>query len=748
MRHIAAAFLLAASFAAAQGTQVTVRNAGAAKTDAFATFGMVFRKGDVPSGKSVTVAGAGAYQVDAKATHADGSLRHAVISVAFASLGAGESKPLTLAAGAPQSGTPLSAADVLKTAFDAVVTVTIAGVPYTASPRDGLAAAKTWLAGPVCTEWLVTAPLKTVAGLVHPHLHVRYGIRAYQGLKTIRADVSVENDWTYEAAPMGYTYDVKVSVGGVQAYAKTGLAHTHHARWRKVFWWGGDPGLDWKYDRDYLLSTGAFPNFDKSVKVAAAAVSALKTDYDPMANGDLSSYMPETGAHEDIGPLPNFAAIWLLTQDPKALANVIANGACGGSFQIHYRNKATDNPVTLDEYPYMTILGNESDTRNPVTGKYESFPVVANGLEVHNPDDAHQPSIAFVPYLVTGDYWQLEELQFWANWNMILGNPGYRKDKTGLLFWGQNRAQAWSMRTLGHAAYLTPDAHPLKKYFTEKLGNNLAYYNDHYTKNASANAMGYLDGQFPYEPYGIAPWMDDFFTWTIGYLAQLGFADAQSLAVWKSKFVVGRLTAPGYCWLKASVYSLQVGTADQKPYASFAEIYTANYASAACTGLEMDGYPAEATGYGANMQPALAAAVDANAPGAQAAWDKYETRNPKQDWTTLPEFAVVPRKVNGETVVARARAGRDGQGGLAWYTPGARLAFLARQDADVRLEAYDTNGRRLFDVGMGRMPAGRHVIDPMRDIARREWGPGPYLVRVRIAADARPAEYPALVPAP
>jgi hypothetical protein len=242
--------------------------------------------------------------------------------------------------------------------------------------------------------------------------------------------------------------------------------------------------------------------------------------------------------------------------------------------------------------------------------------------------------------------------------------------------------------------------------------------------------------------------MDDFFTWSIAYLAQLGFTDAGPLAVWKSKFVVGRLTAPGYCWLQSSIYSMQVGTADQKPYASFAEIYKANFPNQACTGVKMDGYPDEATGYGANMQPALAAAVDVNAAGAKAAWDKYQTRDPKQDWSNLPEFAVVPRGLNGSGIKPQARAARAGRDGMAWFTPGARIAFSLREAADVRLEAYDTNGRQLFDAGMGRMPAGRRVLDPVRDLSRRDWGVGPYLVRVKTASAGRPAEYPALTPAP
>jgi hypothetical protein len=732
-------------------TTVKVKNLTAgAKADAVLTFGMVFRKGDVPAGKSVSISGAN-YQVDAKATHADGSLRHAVVSLALGNMPANETKSLPFSAAAPQAaGVPIDAADVLKSGFDAKVNVTLGGLVFSASARDYLAAAPKWLSGPVCTEWLITAPLKTLAGIAHPHLHARFAVRAYQGLKSIRADVTVENDWAFEPLPMGYTYDVAVIVGASQAYAKTGLAHTHHARWRKVFWWGADPALEYEYDRDYLFSTGAFPFFDRTVQVAGSAISALKEDFDPMANGGLESYMPGTGAHNDIGPLPNFAAIYLLTQDPKARRNVLANGACGGSFQIHYRNKASDMPVSLDDFPYMTLLGSESNTMNPKTGKLEAFPAVANPLSVHDPDDAHQPSIAFLPYAISGDYFQLEELQFWANWNMILANPEYRQREKGLLAWGQNRAQGWGMRTLGQAAYITPDSHPLKKYFNDKVNNNIVNYIAKYPQNAAANPFGHLEGHYPYPPYGMAPWMDDFFTWSMGYLYKLGFTQVLPLAQWKAKFVVGRMTEAGYCWLQAGIYELQVGVDANKPYKTWAELYKANYPNGACTGLKMDGYPDVATGYGANMQPALAAAVDVNAPGAKAAWEKYTTRNPKQDYSSLPEFAVVPDPGGASGIGARKPnvAGKGATGAPTWFMPGSKVSYRLDFASDVFVDIYDTSGRKVVSVAAGKQAKGPHTLDPLRDLAgANALGKTPYLLEIRAVDGFRHSEYLKVSPA-
>jgi hypothetical protein len=328
--------------------------------------------------------------------------------------------------------------------------------------------------------------------------------------------------------------------------------------------------------------------------------------------------------------------------------------------------------------------------------------VVTGGLEKHVPDDAHQPSIAYLPYLLTGDYFFLEELQFWAQWNMILANPAYRETSKGLLKWSQVRGQAWSMRTLGHAAYITPDADPLKKGFADKLRNNIEWYLAATAGNASANKLGWLDAGYAraYSPNGIAPWQDDFFTWSIGHLADLGFAGAKELAMWKGRFVVGRLMDPGYCWLQAAAYSLQIGPADKSSlFGTFGEVYKANFpASTGCNGLVMDGYPDNATGYPANMQPALAAAVDAGVPDAAEAWARYESRKPKQDYAGSPQFAVMPKVIPGADI--RRAPGR------ASAVRGIRLAL---DPAAGRLVIERGSGPATvrFDLGGKRIAGGR-----------------------------------------
>lgn len=654
-------------------TTVILGNPGqAALRDAPATLGHLFRPGELPAGRGLTArlkgGGAVPLQVDAKATHRDGSLRHAVLTARVPTLAAGAEAVVELVAAgaAAPAGEAVKLSDLLATEYDAKVAITIDGEAYTASAREALAAAAknktlvTWLEGPLVGEWGAAMLVRKADGTEHPHLCARFDVRCYAGGKLARTDVCIENCWAFEPSPSGFTYDVVITADGKTAYEKQGLAHSHHARWHKQVWHGADPGLTIKHDTPYMIDTRAVPNYDLSIKVSPKVLDSMPAEYGPMECGGLTSAMPNTGAHSDIGPLPLSAAVYVMTQDPRARANTLANGAAGGAYHIHYRDKVTDLPASIEEHAGMTILGDSA--RNPKTKKSDAFPKVEKPrLQRHQPDDAHQPSIAFLPYVISGDRFQLEELLFWANYNMLSMNCAYRKYDQGVFGFGQVRAIAWNMRTLAHAAYITPDAHPMKRYFVEKLMNNIAMFNEAFPQDVEckgkASPLGVLNWS---NQSGFArPWMDDFCTWTFGYLVDLGYPEATPMALYKAKFVVGRMTPP-FSWQHAPMYTSKDKDKDGKVVTSFDEYYKANFEEPA-TGLKMDGFPDSPYGYGANMQPALAMAVDRGAPGAREAWERYETRDPKQNYGSSPVWAVVPRKNTGGAVPSTTGARNGGR---------------------------------------------------------------------------------------
>jgi hypothetical protein len=654
--------------------------ANEAQRDVPVTFGQLFAPGEVKPGERLVGKLAGGatvpLQLDVKTHYADGSARHAVVSALLPSLGAHKSVLLALAKdakGPAQGDAGAAPKALLDQGFKSCVSATIDGQAWSAC-ADKLLAGKQvtpWLAGPISREWLVSAPLTNDKGAAHPYLAARFAVRWFPAAHKARVDVSVDNDWAYEPDPHNIKYDARITVDGKEVYAKPGLNHIHHARWRKLVWWGETPSVALRYDSPYLVAVRAVPHYDPSLSIAQGALADLASRMsgkavEPMGPGMSTSYMPMTGGRSDIGLLPAWTAMYLIGMDPRAGRATFGTGDMAGSWPIHYRDKRTDRPVSLLDHPYMTILGHPGDTVNPATGKQEKFPDCAQHAcdSDYTPDVPHQPNLAFIPYLLSGDYYYLEELQFWATYDAFSSNPGYRENVKGLLGSEQVRGQAWGLRTLGEAAWITPDNDRLKPYFSGILKHNLDWYNAEYTDKPTANKLGVIINGYAIvydNGTGLAPWQDDFFTSVTGYLADFGYKDAARLLAWKARFPIARMTAPGVCWVDGAIYQLKVRPAENAPlFGSMTEAYAASHSpellkapcgSAQMAALfklrpgEMPGYADAPMGFPANMQPALAYAADVGGAAGQQAWKLFMGRSAKPDYSSAPQFAIVPRSV-------------------------------------------------------------------------------------------------------
>lgn len=637
------------------------------------TFGQVFAPGDVKSTEGVLAKTAAGntipVQVDVKARHADGSLRHAIITAVLPTSMPKQTQTIYLVKGAAAAASAgATPAQLLNAGFSSSFNATIDGKVYSASADALLKAGRqsSWLAGSLANEWLVSAPLKTASGEEHPHLSARFAIRAY-GTSSARVDVTIENTWAFEAAPQNFTYDAQVLVGGKPVYTKAGLTHYHHARWRKTFWWGTTPQLDVRHNAAYMIASKALPNYElltiKETTLDTMSKRWLASKNGPMEPGIAEPYMMATGGRMDLGLVPRWGAMYLLSQDQRIKTVALGMSEQAGSWSSHYRNKNTGRPVTLAEYPYMTRLGNPNDTYNPLTKLKEAFPDCP-ATKCASPlasDTSHQPAFSYVPYLVSGDYYHLEELQFWANYSTFASNPGYREAGKGLLKSDQVRGQGWSLRTLAQAAYITPDADPQKANFNNILNHNIDWYNATYSNNPDANKLGVITNGYAIlytNNTGIAPWQDDYFTSAVGLTVELGYSKAAPLLAYKAKFPVERITGSGYCWIFGSIYSLKVRDSSTAPvYTTIGQAYNNSVAAAnlaqecnstlMATSLgmkvgQMTGYADDPQGYPSYMQPALAYSANA-IPGGAAAWKQFIGRTVKPDYSTGPEFNIVPR---------------------------------------------------------------------------------------------------------
>ncbi len=665
------------------------------------TFGEPFLAGDIPKGSTIVAYADGQAlptQADIKARNPDGSVRHAIVTVELPSLGGGASMPLSLR-GIPEASAPtghaLSLHDVLESGFDASVEINIAGQPWRLDARDLLQHASSrpckpygrecsqWLSGPLVSEWIVGGPLLDAHGKPNRHLAAYFAVRAYgpAPVGRVRVDVIVENDWAYAPDPQNITYDAQITVNGQSPYTVHQLEHYRQARWHKAFWWGKSDPVYARQDSQYLQATRAVPRYENvkiSPRVLQAAVQHLQQHCGPMQRCDQTKNMSDAGSQPGIGPLPRWTSAYIVDPSHEAYDWMLANSDALGSYGIHYRDQLTGQPVSVEMHPCATIFEDAEISRCPVAPHAkDSFPhCAAQCKSPLRPNEAHHPSPAYVAYLVTGDWYYLTELKFWADWVVFRQNPVYRGYRTGLIDKANPRGQAWALRTLGFAAYGLPDDDPLKAYLNKVVQNNIDWYNRNYADNPSANALHIiLQGAVVYPNHGIpdtgiATWQESYFTWAVGNLKDLGFPGADKLLNWVGVFQVNLMTSPGFCWTQASAYELQVRDSKDSPlYDSLATVYAKTFPK--LQGVEcnsdrmtapiskrgkyryprnvMVGFPRSPSGYPAVFQIGLAVAADSDIPNAKKAWEIFMDRSVKPDYADNPQYAVIPRSIDRST---------------------------------------------------------------------------------------------------
>lgn len=675
----------------AEVTDVTLVNTSAsAKTNVPFTFGQPFKQGDLAPGSFLVGKTAGQpdvpLQFNVKTTHPDGSVRHAMISGVLPTMAASQARVLSLVRVSSSTATTVAAASstVTSAGFSAALSAVIGGVTYTASPNALLAAntpQQAWLGGSVATDWITMIPLKNASNVAHATLTAQFSVRYYPGASAAKVDIVLEDTHPFDSLTE-ITLDLSMSVGGVTKYSKAGIITHPAGRFKKTFWWGTEPTLHIKHNIPYLIATKQVPNYDQTVVMEPATLdgwaSSLQTSaFDPYNYGILTKAMGTTGGRPDIGPLPHFGAATVISMDKRAkdfmLAHAdVAAGAWGAQRRDHTTGPGGGRPVSIMYFPYATRAGTPGDAQNPATGQNEKFNSPGYGEEV-----SHQPSMMYLPYLLTGDFFYLEGLHFWANFNLYQLNPGYRNYQAGLVYGEQTRGQGWCLRTMAHAAAVTPDAHPDKAAYIYWLKNNIDYYNVKYTDNPDANIFGLMEGSAIIYPasganpsIGVAPWQDDYFTIGVGHASELGFSEATRLLRWKAKFQVSRLLAPGYCYIHAAIYTLNMrATKDSPLYGSFAECLAnsidPNLTALPCNSQarldymnsirslpsnpivlnEITGYANGTEGYPSILQTAMAYVSDTDYPDADLAWDLVDGRAVKPNYGTSPQFAIVSRQV-------------------------------------------------------------------------------------------------------
>jgi hypothetical protein len=421
-------------------------------------------------------------------------------------------------------------------AWNVKIEATAAATTYGVDARTMLGAGQ-WsyrLRGPVVTQvvvedmtagrsfgWHLLSTVMTVdAGTQYKSLNPRYVLTFYAGWAGVKTESILENSWS--SRWQDQVYDVAVKTGaalGATAYSK--LAHRHYAgqRWRKIFWDGTAPGdvmVDLNFD--YLIYSKAIMPYVRNAP-DNRGIDCYYTNRscadDTNWNWPVPWTMSDKGdiggsatwgnaanmfdGDEEAGILQGFDVLRLMGSDSRmddvlfgfgmydtSVAVAGGGGTSAGVGSAPYHERDTVDTPTFCQYSCIAAPTTSSRGRMVTIDSYPGYRYIhatgvgdGAGAPVWNFDSSHAWDTTYAPWLITGDLFSLEEVQWWAEFHMAWVNPSLgsynRRYNWGIIPQRTElRSAAWATRAIAHAAFSATDNTPEEEYFRNKLENNIA----------------------------------------------------------------------------------------------------------------------------------------------------------------------------------------------------------------------------------------------------------------------------------
>lgn len=504
--------------------RISIRNLESqVQVDRPTTISRFFAPGEIAAGQCASAVVDGTpteTQCDAKTHWPDGSLQHAMLTfkATYGDKDVGvEFVPVETQA----SGEGLDAAGMLSDAYDfsAIFEVETADGYQWVDARAMLGAGmyRYWLKGPLVTQVIIeergAEPGQDFLAGGHRSIHPMFILTFYRGHRGVRVEAVSEIAWLKRLQTVKYSAKLWTGAPGREelTYELSNYTHLPRTRWRKDTWSGVGLGkINVNHNLAYLVYSRILPNFDLSRTVPQSSIESELRYYaqkdkagdmgadncsKPGGSCEFFTAFGTTGGRGELGMIPRWDVRYLYTFDPRLYDVMIANANVSGHVPIHVRESgvgmvfhsaagvpadANSRVVSVDARPCFVAswLGTNSCGQDkpvyftePSMGRWE-------------PDMAHQAAFAFVGYLITGDWYYLEEIYFWASRNVSSPPPGNcdycrggTSENSGVYGipnpYTNIRGVAWGIRPVIHAATFAPDGSPEKGYFREKALNTI-----------------------------------------------------------------------------------------------------------------------------------------------------------------------------------------------------------------------------------------------------------------------------------
>ncbi|WP_376087617.1 hypothetical protein ACE7GA_14585 [Roseomonas sp. CCTCC AB2023176] len=301
------------------------------------------------------------------------------------------------------------------------------------------AAGRPWQSGPLVVNRRVSLPVppEAVGGVASFRLVADVSLRA-DG--TLWVDAWFRNDGAMRPGGGTASYRARVMLDGREALREDLAAHHQYRGWGRLLGAarggrvaGAAPNI--RHDLSYLAESGATARYDATTGVAEEVLARMGSAIAgaawnaPLGTRYVTPYMPTGGGRFDIGPTTGWQAAWLISGDPRAAAFCIGQAEACGTIPWHFWDAtggAEGSGGWLDAVRWPNLWTDGRGGRPP-RGLAQQIPS-DTGWTL---DTAHQPTLAFVPYLLTGRRAFADEVMAVGAWNVVGQWPAVRARPEG-----------------------------------------------------------------------------------------------------------------------------------------------------------------------------------------------------------------------------------------------------------------------------------------------------------------------------
>ena len=333
--------------------------------------------------------------------------------------------------------------------------------------------------------------------------------------------------------------------------------HPSYTRWRWQEW--ERPAT---CSVDDLVAAKLLPPYD------ADMLKQYQNDKGPqvytiMGRAGLTPCMWQTGERPEIGPTTAHQADFICAG--TNYESMLAQAEALGSFPVWHRDEIKCQPLDVVQYPNASFYkGNVGQDPLIVQPDYQLDGQPCGW------DTGHEGALCYVPFLLTGDPYFLEGLQYQAHANLLACPPKSR-------YTGGGRYFAWPFRDMLEAWCATPgDVMPQwlrsKQHFRSLLENYRRQTETWMADPAPSFSLWHFfaaggsqsSAAYPAGSYG-SPWQESFTSYELGFAVYMGLEEYRPALEWKAQCDIMRCSDPWpfcnpapYQWMYRAATTLAV----------------------------------------------------------------------------------------------------------------------------------------------------------------------------------------------